>query len=94
VYRTRPGADGARPRNHAKFIAVDHASILVTSANFSASAETGNVELGLRVDDPDLVRGVERQMRAFEDHLYERVLPGGVRPRSAPPRRPHTTVPT
>ena len=76
VYRTKR-IEMAKPlvRNHSKFIAVDHRIILVTSANFSASAEKANVELGLKVDDPPLVRSIERQMSEFEGLLYERVEP-------------------
>ncbi|MDR2454528.1 MAG: DISARM system phospholipase D-like protein DrmC [Bifidobacteriaceae bacterium] len=73
VLRTKPSPDGARPRNHAKFIAIDHQFLLVTSANFSKSAERLNVELGLRIDDPILTQRVERQMRALEEGLYEQV---------------------
>ena len=73
VLRTRIGNDGERPRNHAKFIAIDHQYLLVTSANFSKSAEQLNVELGIRIDDPLLTQSIEAQMRALEPHLYERV---------------------
>jgi len=73
VLRTRASDDGNRPRNHAKFIAIDHQYLLVTSANFSKSAEQLNVELGLRIDDPILTQSVEAQMRSLEPYLYERV---------------------
>lgn len=73
VWRTRPDDDGHRPRNHAKLVAIDHQFLLVTSANFSASAEQHNIELGLRIDDPILTRSVEHQMRSLETRLYERV---------------------
>ncbi|MDR1386413.1 MAG: DISARM system phospholipase D-like protein DrmC [Propionibacteriaceae bacterium] len=79
VFRTRARPDGDRPRNHAKFIAIDHQFLLVTSANFSKSAEQLNVELGLRIDDPILTQGVENQMRALEADLYEPV------PKEGPP---------
>ena len=69
VFRT--GAfDGKQVRNHAKFISVDHRWIVVTSANFSWSAEFGNVELGVLVDDADLAESVEREMRDAEEVLY------------------------
>jgi hypothetical protein len=45
--RNRPATkqfDGTRIRNHAKFLAIVHRSLLVTSANFSWSAEHGKVE--------------------------------------------------
>lgn len=73
VFRTKPDENGHRPRNHAKFIAIDHQFLLVTSANFSKSAEQLNIELGLRVDDPIVTQHVENQMRSLETSLYERV---------------------
>jgi phosphatidylserine/phosphatidylglycerophosphate/cardiolipin synthase-like enzyme len=45
----------------------------VTSANFSWSAEYGNVELGIFLDDRNLTEAVEREMPNAEDFLYERV---------------------
>jgi phosphatidylserine/phosphatidylglycerophosphate/cardiolipin synthase-like enzyme len=73
VLRTKTTGPGDPPRNHAKFIAVDHQFLLVTSANFSRSAEQFNIELGLRIDDPILTQSVESQMRSLEAQLYERV---------------------
>lgn len=73
VMRTKQ-FDGSWVRNHAKFLAVDHRFLLVTSANFSWSAEQGNIEFGVLIDNPNLTQGVEREMRAAEDPLYERVL--------------------
>lgn len=74
VYRTKKrGIGKPAARNHAKFIAIDHRRVLVTSANFSASAETSNIELGLHVTDPALVQSIERQMASFEEVLYERI---------------------
>ena len=72
VLRTR-SFDGASVRNHAKFLAIDHRFLLVTSANFSWSAEHGNVELGVLADNVNLVQAVESQMRRVEESLYERV---------------------
>lgn len=74
VFRTRY-FDGKLVRSHAKFVAIDHRFLLVTSANLSWSAEFGNVELGLLVDDRNLTEAVETEMRRAEDELYERVLP-------------------
>lgn len=74
VFRTAI-VDSKRVRNHAKFIAVDHQFLVVTSANFSKSAELFNVELGLRIENPRLTQSVERQMRELEDHVYERLYP-------------------
>lgn len=73
VLRTKKTNNGTIARNHAKFIAIDHQFLLVTSANFSASAENLNVELGMRIDDPMITQAVEAQMRALEDALYEQV---------------------
>ncbi len=65
--------DGSLVRNHAKFLAIDHRFLLVTSANFSWSAEHGNVEFGVRIDNANLTETVEREMRRAEDVLYERI---------------------
>ncbi|MGH3025484.1 MAG: FAD-binding protein [Gaiellaceae bacterium] len=65
--------DGRNVRNHAKFLAIDHRFLLVTSANFSWSAEYGNVEFGVLVDNRNLTEAVEREMLQAEDLLYERV---------------------
>jgi phosphatidylserine/phosphatidylglycerophosphate/cardiolipin synthase-like enzyme len=74
VLRTR-AFDGGYVRNHAKFLAIDHRFLLVTSANFSWSAEHGNVELGVLADNANLVQVIESEMRRVEDALYERVTP-------------------
>lgn len=65
--------DGSYVRNHAKYVVVDHRFVLVTSANFSWSAEYGNVEFGVRLDNPSLAEAVERETRRAEDSIYERV---------------------
>jgi phosphatidylserine/phosphatidylglycerophosphate/cardiolipin synthase-like enzyme len=72
VLRTRE-FDGCRVRNHAKFLAIDHRFLLVTSANFSWSAEHDNVEFGVLIDNRPLAEAVEREMLLAEDLLYERV---------------------
>ncbi|WP_311836273.1 phospholipase D-like domain-containing protein [Cellulomonas fimi] len=69
VFRTS-NFDGKPVRNHAKFVSIDHRWIVVTSANFSWSAEFGNVELGVLVDDSNLADAVEREMREAESVLY------------------------
>jgi phosphatidylserine/phosphatidylglycerophosphate/cardiolipin synthase-like enzyme len=74
VLRTR-AFDGGYVRNHAKFLAIDHRFLLVTSANFSWSAEHGNVELGVLADNANLVQVIESEMRRVEEALYERVTP-------------------
>ncbi|WP_306359206.1 DISARM system phospholipase D-like protein DrmC [Nocardia sp. CC227C] len=75
VYRTKE-YDGSYVRNHAKFLAIDHRFLLVTSANFSRSAENYNVELGLFLDNPNLTEIVENEFFQVENHIYERVDPG------------------
>lgn len=72
VLRTRE-FDGKYVRNHAKFLAIDHRFLLVTSANFSYSAEHGNVEFGVLIDNANFTEAVERELRRAEDTLYERV---------------------
>jgi phosphatidylserine/phosphatidylglycerophosphate/cardiolipin synthase-like enzyme len=69
--------DGRPARNHSKFICVDHRFLLVTSANFSWSAENGNLELGVLIDNPNLAEAVEHEMRQVEDFVFERVLVPG-----------------
>jgi phosphatidylserine/phosphatidylglycerophosphate/cardiolipin synthase-like enzyme len=79
VLRTR-NFDGARVRNHAKFLAIDHRFMLVTSANFSWSAEHGNVEFGVLIDNRNLTEAVERELLRAEETLYEHVsAPPGAR---------------
>lgn len=74
VMRTR-NFDGGPVRNHAKFLAIDHRFLLVTSANFSWSAEHGNVELGVFADNANLVQAIESEMRRVEEALYEWITP-------------------
>lgn len=74
VLRSRP-FDGIPVRNHAKFLVIDHRFLLVTSANFSWSAENGNVEFGVLHDNHNLAETVELEMRNAEDTLFERVAP-------------------
>lgn len=83
VLRTK-SFDGRQIRNHSKFISIDHRFLLVTSANFSWSAENANLEFGLLVDNPNLAESVERELRDAEGLVFERVqvisAPGGVSP--------------
>jgi phosphatidylserine/phosphatidylglycerophosphate/cardiolipin synthase-like enzyme len=72
VWRTKE-FDGTYVRNHAKFLAIDHHLLLVTSANFSWSAENNNVEFGVLIDNPNLAETVERELRETEGTLYERI---------------------
>lgn len=72
VYQTR-AVDGRSFRNHAKFIALDQQVLIVTSANFSVSAEKYNVEFGLVVRDPALTQLVQKQLFDLQPVLYQRV---------------------
>jgi len=65
--------DGWQVRNHSKFISVDHRFLLVTSANFSWSAENANLELGVLIDNRNMAEAVELQMRDVETYVFERV---------------------
>lgn len=65
--------EGQWVRSHAKFVAVDHRFLIVTSANQSASAELRNIELGLKVDSGPLTEMIENEMIAVESSLYEPV---------------------
>lgn len=73
VFRTKEYKEGKRYVNHAKFLIVDHRTVLVTSANLSYSAENLNVELGLRMDAPNLAESIETEMRRLERHVYEQL---------------------
>ncbi|MET9059836.1 DISARM system phospholipase D-like protein DrmC [Streptomyces antibioticus] len=72
VWRTKE-FDGGYVRNHAKFLAIDHHLLLVTSANFSWSAENNNVEFGVLIDNPNLTEAVERELREAQEVLYEQI---------------------
>lgn len=73
VLRTK-SYDGRQVRNHSKFVSIDHRFLLVTSANFSWSAENANLEFGLLVDSPNLAESVEGELRDSEDLIFERVV--------------------
>lgn len=72
VFQTVP-LGGKRVRNHAKFVSVDHRFLIVTSANYSWSAENRNVELGVRLDDPALAESIEAQLLEAEGAFYSAV---------------------
>jgi phosphatidylserine/phosphatidylglycerophosphate/cardiolipin synthase-like enzyme len=72
VYRSGT-FDGRQVVSHAKFVVIDHALLLLTSANFSGPAEKSNVELGLRIHDPGLAHTVEATMTSKHGVLYELV---------------------
>ena len=73
LYRSGVLPDGKRVVSHAKFVIIDHRQVLLTSANFSYSAEKRNVELGLLLDDAELAGGVESMMASKHGTLYELV---------------------
>ncbi len=70
VYRTRK-LNGALVRSHAKFVAIDHQFLIVTSANFSISAEQHNIELGMHIDSRPLTELVEKQLHDAAPSVYE-----------------------
>ncbi|SHT65302.1 Uncharacterised protein [Mycobacteroides abscessus subsp. abscessus] len=73
VYRSASRPDGKAIVSHAKFIVVDHAIVLLTSANFSYSAENRNVEFGLLIRDSGLASSIESTMASKRGSLYELV---------------------
>jgi phosphatidylserine/phosphatidylglycerophosphate/cardiolipin synthase-like enzyme len=73
VFRSGDTAAGKHIRSHAKFVVVDHELLLLTSANFSYSAENLNVEFGLLLHDPRLAASVEEVMRSKQDSIYVRM---------------------
>jgi len=73
IYRSAELPSGQRVVSHAKFVVIDHELLLLTSANFSFSAENRNVELGLLVHDAALAESVESTMTSKNGSLYELV---------------------
>lgn len=71
VYRSAKTTDGKQIVSHAKFVVIDHAVVLLTSANFSFSAENNNIEFGLRIHDPALAESIEATMSSKHGSLYE-----------------------
>lgn len=71
VYRSSILPDGRQIVSHAKFVIIDHALLLLTSANFSFSAENRNIELGLHIHDPALAESIETTMASKHGTLYE-----------------------
>jgi phosphatidylserine/phosphatidylglycerophosphate/cardiolipin synthase-like enzyme len=57
--------------SHTKFIVVDHELVLLTSANFSYSAENRNIEFGLLIHDSGLAASIESTMVNKHGTLYE-----------------------
>jgi phosphatidylserine/phosphatidylglycerophosphate/cardiolipin synthase-like enzyme len=73
VYRSAVLWDGRPVISHAKFVIIDHEMLLLTSANFSFSAENRNVEFGLLVRDSALAASVEATMTSKHGSLYDLV---------------------
>lgn len=73
VYRSATLPDGVPIVSHTKFIIVDHQVVLLTSANFSYSAENRNVEFGLLIRDNGLAASIESTMASKRGSLYELV---------------------
>lgn len=77
VYRSAVLQNNKPVISHAKFIVVDHELLLITSANFSYSAENRNVEFGILVRDAALAASVEATMTSKHGSLYELVTRDG-----------------
>jgi phosphatidylserine/phosphatidylglycerophosphate/cardiolipin synthase-like enzyme len=73
VYRSALLPNGKPVVSHAKFVIIDHEVILLTSANFSFSAENRNIEFGLLIKDSALAKSVESTMTSKHGTLYELV---------------------
>ena len=73
VYRSAQLPDGSLIVSHTKFIIVDHEVVLLTSANFSYSAENRNVEFGLLIRDNGLATSIESTMASKHGTLYQLV---------------------
>lgn len=73
VYRSAHLPDGTPIVSHTKFVIVDHAIVLLTSANFSYSAENRNIEFGLLIHDSGLATAIESTIAAKHGILYELV---------------------
>lgn len=73
VYRSVSLPDGQPVVSHTKFIVVDHEVVLLTSANFSYSAENRNIEFGLLIHDSGLAASIESTMAGKRGILFELV---------------------
>lgn len=71
VYRSATLPDGQPIISHTKFIVVDREIVLLTSANFSYSAENRNVEFGLLIHDSGLAASIESTMSGKRGTLYQ-----------------------
>ncbi|GAA4759116.1 DISARM system phospholipase D-like protein DrmC [Gordonia alkaliphila] len=75
VYQSSTLPNGREIVSHAKFIVIDHEILLLTSANFSFSAENRNIEFGVLLRDSALAESVESTMTSKHGSLYELVDP-------------------
>jgi phosphatidylserine/phosphatidylglycerophosphate/cardiolipin synthase-like enzyme len=73
IYRSADLPSGKRVVSHAKFVIIDHEILLLTSANFSYSAENRNVEFGVLLRDSALAESVESTVKDKHGSLYELV---------------------
>lgn len=73
IFQSAELPSGKRVVSHAKFIVIDHEVLLLTSANFSFSAENRNVEFGLLIRDSALAESVESTMTSKHGSLYDLV---------------------
>lgn len=73
IYRSAALPGGKQVVSHTKFVVIDHELVLLTSANFSFSAENTNVELGVLIQDSGLARSIETTMTGKHGSLYELV---------------------
>lgn len=71
IYRSAELPNGKRVVSHAKFVIIDHEAVLLTSANFSYSAEKRNIEFGLLIRDSALAESVQSTMATKHGSLYE-----------------------
>jgi phosphatidylserine/phosphatidylglycerophosphate/cardiolipin synthase-like enzyme len=71
IWATQPRPGEKEPvTNHAKFVIVDRALVLLTSANFSYNAEYRNIELGLLVHDTALAAAIENELTSQHCKSY------------------------
>ena len=71
IYRSTELPNGQHIVSHAKFVIIDHETLLLTSANFSFSAENRNIEFGLLIRDSTLAQSIESTMISKNGTLYE-----------------------
>lgn len=73
IYQSAKLPSGKPIVSHAKFVIIDHEVLLLTSANFSFSAENRNVEFGVLIRDSALAASVESTMTSKHGKLYDLV---------------------